>query len=391
MKQRALSLIMFAVTLAVCWGATELTYHLLQENIERQIHRSEGITSLSKISRDKLGDIIKSRGAYKTYHRLDPELGWTIRNNAQDGDLYSSNSIGTRGQREYTIDKPESVTHRIATFGDSFTHGDDVSNEDTWQRFMERAKPELEVMNFGVGGYGTDQAWLRYQLHGKNYKPDIVLIGFLVENINRNVNAFVPYYRRLSSPVSKPRFSLNSENKLIFHENMLKTKEDYIQLRENQKSYLKKLGQHDFYYQRLYLNKIGLNPAKLAYYAYINIVDPWVWDHNGQYNPRSEAFRVTYRIMEEFYKEVENQGSQPWIVIFPEVNDVINVRENSLKRYQPLLDALDERGMRFIDIADGFKQNNILSPGVLFRGHYTPRGNELVADIILESLKLKRE
>lgn len=376
------------ITLGVCWGAADLTYRLLREDIEVQISRSEGITSLSATSEDKLKDVIESEGAYAEYHRIDPVLGWTIQSNV-DGDVYSSNSIGIRGNREYAVEKPDGISHRIAAFGDSFTHGDDVADEYTWQHFMEQKNPRLEVMNFGVGGYGTDQAWLRYQQKGKRYNPDIVLIGFMVENINRNVNAFVPFYRRKSSPVSKPRFSLNDKDELVLHGNMLKTRNDYVELRDNQREMLRRLGRHDFYYQRLFLSDFDFKPVKLAYYVYVNVTSPWVLDHNRQYNPRSESFRVTLRIMEEFYEEAEAAGASAWIVVFPEMDDVMRARRGQVKRHQPLLDALADENLRFIDIVDGFERRNMLSLGTLFDGHYTETGNELVAEIVLKELELE--
>lgn len=387
-KGWVLTAVLLAITLGVIWGAADLTYRLLKDDIEPQISRAEGITSLSAISQEKLDDVIDSTGPYEDYHRIDPDLGWSISKNV-DGERYSSNSIGIRGKREYPIEKPEGIEYRIAAFGDSFTHGDDVADESTWQYFMEEKNPKLEVMNFGVGGYGTDQAWLRYQLMGKPFEPDIVLIGFMVENINRNVNAFVTFYRRLSTPVTKPRFSLDSNNELVLHENTLKTKEDYIQFRDNQREYLQKLGQHDYYYQRLFLSKFDYNPVKLAYYIAVNITDPWVLDHNRQYNPRSEPFRVTLAILENFYKEAEREGSAPWIVIFPEMEDVAIARKGGLKRYKPLLDELKKRDMRVMEIVEGLKRKNQLSLGRLFNGHYTEYGNEIVADIILESLDLE--
>ena len=41
-----------------------------------------------------------------------------------------------------------------STFGDSFTHCNDVANAETWQRAMEDQNSKLEVLNFGMGGFG---------------------------------------------------------------------------------------------------------------------------------------------------------------------------------------------------------------------------------------------
>lgn len=389
MRKWLFTAVMLVLTLGVCWGAADLTYRLLQERIEKQITRTEGITSLTPISLKKLDEIIKSSGTYKEYHRLDPVQGWSIRENAE-GELYSSNSIGIRGKREYALEKPADVDYRIAAFGDSFTHCDDVANEYTWEHVMEQKDTDIEVMNFGVGGYGTDQAYIRYQRKGKPYHADIVLIGFMVENINRNVNAFVPFYRRLSSPLTKPRFSLDDDGELVLRESKLKTRDDYIALREHQREYLKKLGEYDYYYQRLYLSDWDYKPFKLAYYIAVNITDPWVVDYHRQYNTSSEPYKVTLKIIEDFYKEAEADGSKPWVVVFPEMEDVMRARRGKVKRHQPLLDAFDERDMRYVDILDGFERNDMLSIGKLFHGHYTEAGDALVAKILLNRLGLEK-
>ena len=68
------------------------------------------------------------------------------------------------GETQARVPPPGSL--RIAAFGDSFTHGDEVPNEDTWQEILMRAHPDVEAMNFGVGAYGLDQAFLHYQRDG---------------------------------------------------------------------------------------------------------------------------------------------------------------------------------------------------------------------------------
>ena len=50
-----------------------------------------------------------------------------------------------------------------SAFGDSMTHGDEVTDDEAWlHRLSERLG--CNVQNFGVGGYGLDQAALRYEL-----------------------------------------------------------------------------------------------------------------------------------------------------------------------------------------------------------------------------------
>ena len=84
--------------------------------------------------RDILGRFIDGSTEYLDY---SPTLGWTIKDNGRYA-LYRANSAGLRGTREYERE-PSEGTLRISTFGDSFTHCDEVENNDTWQVRLVRS------------------------------------------------------------------------------------------------------------------------------------------------------------------------------------------------------------------------------------------------------------
>ena len=141
----------------------------------------------------------------------DEMLGWTYPPNAaRHSGTFTINSAGLRSQREYS-QTPSPDTLRIALFGDSFTAGDEVSDDETWGHQLEmklnQAGIRTEVLNFGVGGYGMDQAFLRWQKAGRGYAPDMVIFGFQPENLDRNVNIFSMLHFG-TKPFSKPRFVL---------------------------------------------------------------------------------------------------------------------------------------------------------------------------------------
>src|SRR5258708_4118046 len=120
----------------------------------------------------------------------DSELGWTVRpcGRTPDG-LYEANAEGARApaDRSYGERSPPGRV-RLVTVGDSFTHGDGVGMEDTWQRVLERRRADLDVVNLGVPGYGTDQAYLRWHRDGARLNPHFTLLGIWPENICRNLN-----------------------------------------------------------------------------------------------------------------------------------------------------------------------------------------------------------
>ena len=57
---------------------------------------------------------------------------------------------------------------------------------------LARLDAGLEFENFGVPAYGLDQAFLRYQREGRPTHPQIVVIGFMEENIFRDVTCSGP-------------------------------------------------------------------------------------------------------------------------------------------------------------------------------------------------------
>ena len=144
----------------------------------------------------------------------DQALGWDYRPSSQrQGGAFSINSAGIRSRREFA-EEPAADTLRIAVFGDSFTAGDDVSDDEVWSWQLERALRAAgigaEALNFGVGGYGMDQALLKWLHRGINYQPDIVIFGLQPENLKRNVNVFRQLLdpSRYTLPFSKPRYVL---------------------------------------------------------------------------------------------------------------------------------------------------------------------------------------
>jgi hypothetical protein len=108
---------------------------------------------------------------------------------------YSSNVINSRGlrDREHTLQKPEG-TFRIAILGDSFSEALQVPQNGTFWAVLERelqAMPNfrnqtVEVINFGVSGFGTIQEWQMLEHYARHYSPDLVLLAFLPGNDVRN-------------------------------------------------------------------------------------------------------------------------------------------------------------------------------------------------------------
>lgn len=138
--------------------------------------------------------------------RLNPHAGFW---NLSEGRVYvTTNSAGFR-DREHTVKKPVG-TFRIAVLGDSFSEAAQVKREDAFWSVLERELKncakipdrEVEVLNFGISGYGTAQELQMLRHYVWPYEPDMVLLAFLPGNDVRNNS------RELEPDRGRPFFDL---------------------------------------------------------------------------------------------------------------------------------------------------------------------------------------
>lgn len=144
----------------------------------------------------------------------DPVLGWGLRPGASawetdEGMAWTCiNSHGFR-DRERTLSKPPGV-FRIAVIGDSLTEARQVAMDKTYTAVAERelnrihclGEREVEVMNFGVEGYGTGQELLLLRNRVWHFNPDWVVLQVYAANdlfnncrsLNVSPPEFAPYF-----------------------------------------------------------------------------------------------------------------------------------------------------------------------------------------------------
>jgi hypothetical protein len=149
---------------------------------------------------------------YPTFYTTDATRGYGLRPGVRgwyrkEGESYVRiNSEGLR-DREHSRQKPPN-TFRIALLGDSYAEALQVPLEATFWRVLEerlRSCPAVggrgvEVINFGVSGYGTAQELLTLREKVWDYAPDLVLLAVTTNNdITDNSRALkrtdeVPYF-----------------------------------------------------------------------------------------------------------------------------------------------------------------------------------------------------
>lgn len=358
---------------------------------------SEPIRSKKEIYREQTERI---KAFLEPGHRemFDPVLGWKYRPEfSQGGDII--NSQGLRSKREYT-DKAQSRVIRVAAFGDSFTYCNEVDNDSSWPMQIERQFTDIEVLNYGVGGYGTDQAYLRYKQEGLQLNPDVVLIGFAPTDLRRTVNVYRRFYSALEIPLFKPRFILDPDGNLKLVPNPLSGTADYEQIIKNP-SVVRKYGLHDQWYEPVIYNNplydISLT-VRLLSVAWVRVENKY-WDPDrthigGVFNENCEAFKLQMALFKKFYQQVRDAGKVPIIVMFPGKFSIIDASRGERKMYDPLVDAVEAAGLAYIDLYDAFAEQDIrdsLESWFMGGGHYSPEGNRIIAEYLGEKILEIRE
>ncbi len=84
------------------------------------------------------------------------------------------NSKGFRGPEIEHARDPK--RQRVLVLGDSYVWGYGVKDDEVFTERLRNAMPEVEIVNLGVSGYGTDQELLLYRDEGYKYKADLVII-----------------------------------------------------------------------------------------------------------------------------------------------------------------------------------------------------------------------
>ncbi len=109
-------------------------------------------------SKNELDIFLNKKGVWCKY---DPQLGYILGNSLPLEGIDTSNTIsttGTDGARTMFMYKDKRC--RINTYGNSFTQCQQVSDGETWQEYLAGHLGE-PIRNYGVGGYGVYQAYLR--------------------------------------------------------------------------------------------------------------------------------------------------------------------------------------------------------------------------------------
>ena len=321
------------------------------------------------------------------FYSPDQQLGWIRRENSQlsfpNGTTISTDSLGSR--RIPGVSGPAA----ISSFGNSFTEGLEVDDGETWQAYIANSTGRA-VLNFGVSGYGPDQALLTLEtrLHAGIRTP-IVILAMVNENMNRIMNDFRLFY---TYPVVdmflafKPMFVEENDN----HE-LVNFRPSGMTNRDQLRTAMVEASRHDaFYAARTERLSFPHTVNGLRFLLRHGISPTVSWPGNS-----ATARRRMSHILSRFLRNARRYEFKPVFLLLPENTQELRQRRGG---EHPFLKSLVENpelnGLIYIDAVKALSGDNRNSyvPEFDFNKynretHPSPYGNQAIAEVVLHALE----
>ena len=273
---------------------------------------------------------------------------------------------------------------KVITFGDSFTWGDGVEHDETWSHYLSN-ELDIYVANYGVGGYGPFQSYLKYKNLNADLKDtEVVILGMFEITIDRIRNNYLNFY--FNSGFRLRPIPEENSTKLTYKElpDFTKSKDfkyDFI-------NFIKENKHKDVWWQRRVEIKF---PYSINLFKLFFIIFNDRFELSLIYNTSKNSWdnKITNKmlndIIDNFVTISNNKGIKPYILFIPR----IRYKLSSGYKYQNFKISLIEKKYNVIDFADFIntyddKNNKNL---ILPDGHFSSKANILIGKFLAEKIK----
>ncbi|MEO1795398.1 MAG: SGNH/GDSL hydrolase family protein [Pseudomonadota bacterium] len=329
----------------------------------------------------------------------DPELGWPSK-------AWLAANTDERGARTSPANAALGDARPcVSVYGDSFAFGDEVEDDGTWANYLAE-NLGCRVESYGVGGYGTDQALLRFERHVDEGRDlgEVTILTLYPDNLNRNVNQW--RYLLSGEPLSfKPAFYVTESDEVVLaplfdgEYDAAMAAMDAPATALPAELYapgapgLRRSVRASFPYT-LALTRIAVtlgqsirsfetdgNPNHINYPVYFDSAE----------GPSEAKRRVAVHIIERFARLCEEGGRRCALVLLPDP-ELVYLRDRVGNHGLNTWLGPAASGLTYLDATDVFGDlSDIcahLTNAADCKGHYSPAGNARVAEFLREELSL---
>ncbi len=319
--------------------------------------------------------------------REDEVTAWApLENAVSTNGWWRTNRLGARSLKEFSAQADPEIT-RVLVFGDSFTQGSRLPQHDTWAYRLSEIYPSIEVINFGVDGFGMGQSLLRFkQIRDRISYDHVVFVLVPRADLWRDVNT-LRSLRGWDTFILAPRFYLEGEE-LKLARSPYDSRDAFLQansptLSGDARYYLK---EYDRFYSTLLHEDLPILGYLISYKLLAkNLGDRQIRSISRRtlYNLNSEAWQVTRAIFHEANASAAKNGATFSVAVLPSLKFVDMARRNQtdLDFWREMIANLDRYGFHTIDLLPPLLQEPAGHLDAGYDGsHYGPRTSEIVAE-----------
>ena len=286
---------------------------------------------------------------------IHPTRGWTPKPNFRHvgATLESTNS---RGQRSILEFHPRPEKYTVLVFGDSFTFGVDVADSAVWPTLLQGLDTRLNVANMGAPGYGTDQMLITLEETFSEYKPQLIILAPISDDLHRAMLSFREY--------RKPKFVIGKDDTLILTNTPIGS---------TQNTLYRLYGDYGFFHPKKTLAE-----------------EDTAFQHtviSGQYD--RDWPRLNRLIVQRAEHEAQQGGAELLVVHLGSCLEIASPLPEGgawidpINEQNVMADAAAQCGAPFLGTVEAFRKN----PGPWTSGHYGERETRFVAGLVYDKIQ----
>jgi hypothetical protein len=332
--------------------------------------------------------------------RWHPVLGWTQRHGTQFDITVAGEQVHVEFNRqgfrdvEHELAKPPGVK-RLVLIGDSFCEAVQVNLEQTFFRLLQArlllGGERWEVINLGVGDFGTAQELIALREYGLRYEPDVVVCAvYPLNDIGNNAIALADLCRSRNDGYRPYLVERDGELREVRSQPVRQLVRSWLAtFRVFERACiavgLKFSGDEDDAARTRRMRNLGVPPLDPLLYTYVP-------EEVQQLEGTRAGWRITERCLEEMARSSRERGAQFAVVVMP-FESTVGPQWEQFAKQQPL-PAMDP------DYPDRRLQalcQKLGAPCVLMRpvfaehlaeylpgrdGHLNPAGHRLTAEAL---------
>lgn len=369
------------------------------------------------IQKDEL-PILSNKSLKKFFHHgYDSELGWVRKPNTfhLESGKYGETKWSINGNGARTNPGFDETVSKISCYGDSFTFCRQVKDYETWEHFLSKLQ-KTNVLNFGVGNYGIDQALLRLKREYSKNKTPIVILAVVPDTISRILSIWKHYYEYGNTFGFKPRFIIrNGELELI--KNPIDSETKFY----NYKKYLGIIKKYDFFYTKKFkrekihfpymltlfknptrnfsiiywvlkiqcLKKLGKEYSKIEWKP-MQIIMKINLNWRIKLFKESNIIELLKKNIEEYILFSKQQEFKAVFLFLPQKDDLIFIKKNYNFYENFIKDISTMNGLYMFDITKNLLKlqnlDELYSDSNEYGGHFSLEGNKKIAHLINEMI-----